>query len=114
MKGIMKRAIKNDQDIELAIIQYKDRQDRVVNLGYRCLAKDRQANGNYVDRGKLIISVNKTETHRISYHGTFTDERSSILTSYLSDIVNRRESGEVLWGQLENKALFCCGSCYIK
>ncbi len=110
----MKRTITNDQGIELTIIQYEDRRGRVVNLGYRCLAKDRQNNGNYVDRGKLIISVNKIETHRISYHGTFTDERSSILTSYLSDIVNRRESGEVLWGQIENKALFCCGSCYIK
>jgi len=114
MKGIMKRTITNDQDIELTVIQYKDRQGRVVNLGYRCLAKDRQSNGNYVDLGRLIISVNTREIYRIPYHGTFTDERSSILTIYLSDIVNRGESAEVLWGQIENKILFCCGSCYVK
>jgi hypothetical protein len=114
MKGIMKRTITNDQGIELTIIQYQDKHGRTVNLGYRCLTKDRQNNGNYVDRGKLIISVNKRETYRVPYHGTFTNERSSILTTYLSDIVNRREPGEVLWGQIENKIIFCCGSCYIK
>ncbi len=114
MKGIMKRTITSDKDIRLPIIQYKDRLNKIVNLAYICLEKDRKDSGNFVDNGKLLVSVNEKEMYRIPFQGTFTDERSSALIKHLNDIVNQRNTGEVLWGHIENKVLSCCGSCYIR
>ena len=84
MKITIKRAVTNDKDIRLTIIQYKDRQNNIVNLAYLCLEKDRQSNGNYVDNGKLFVYVNEKELYRIPFQGTFTDERSSALTKHLN------------------------------
>jgi len=114
MKRTMKRTITNDKDIRSTIIQYKDNLNKIVNLAYLCLKKDRQDNGNYVDNGKLLVSVNEKEMYRIPFQGTFTDERSSALVKHLNNIVQQEESGEVLWGNIENKILNCCGSCYVK
>ncbi|MDR4499227.1 MAG: hypothetical protein MRK02_15115 [Candidatus Scalindua sp.] len=105
---------RNDKDIRLNIIQYKDRQNEIVNLAYLCLEKDKQDNGNYVDNGKLLVYVNEKELYRIPFHGTFTDERSSALTKHLNEIVKQGVSGETLWGHIENKVLSCCGSCYVR
>ncbi len=110
----MKRTITNDEDIRFTIIQYKDRQNKIVNLAYLCLEKDRQGNGNYVDNGKLLVYVNAKELYRIPFQGTFTDERSTALTKHLNDIAKQGESGEVLWGHIEHKVLSCCGSCYVR
>ena len=114
MKRTITRAVTNDKDIRLTIIQYKDRQNNIVNLAYFCLKKDRQGNGNYVDNGKLLVYVNEKELYRIPFQGTFTDERSSALTKHLIYIVSKGASGEVLWGHIEHKVLNCCGSCYVR
>ncbi len=114
MKRTITREVANDKDIRLTIIQYKDRQNNIVNLAYFCLEKDRQGNGNYVDNGKLLVYVNEKELYRIPFHGTFTDERSSALKKHLIYIVNQGAPGEVLWGLIENKVLTCCGSCYVR
>jgi hypothetical protein len=114
MKRTITRAVTNDKDIRLTIIQYKDRQNNIVNLAYFCLEKDRQGNGNYVDNGKLLVYVNEKELYRIPFQGTFTDDRSSALIIHLNDVVKQGESGEVLWGLIENKVLSCCGSCYVR
>ncbi len=108
----MKRIITNDKDIRLTIIQYNDRQNNVVILAYLCLEKERHGNGNYADNGKLLVYVNEKELYRIPFQGTFTDGRSSALVKHLNDIVKQGETGEVLWGHIENKVLSCCGSCY--
>ena len=110
----MKRAITNDEDIRSTILKYKDRQNKTVDLAYLCLEKDKQNIENYVDNGKLLVSVDEKELYRIPFQGTFTDERSSALTKHLHDIVKRGESGEVLWGHIEHKVLSCCGSCYVR
>ncbi len=114
MKGTMKRTTTNDKDIKLPIIQYKDRLNKMVKLAYLCLEKDRQDNGNFVDNGKLLVSVNEKEMYRIPFQGTFTDERSSALRKHLNDIVNQGKAGEVLWGHIEHKVLSCCESCYVR
>ena len=114
MKITKTRAVTNDKDIRLTIIQYKDRQNKIVNLVYLCLEKDRQGNGNYVDNGKLLVYVNEKELYRIPFQGTFTDERSLALTKHLNGIVKQGESGEVLWGHIEHKVIGCCGSCYVR
>lgn len=114
MKRTITRAVTNDKDIRLTIIQYKDRLNNIVNLAYFCLKKDRQGNGNYIDNGKLLVYVNEKELYRIPFQGTFTYERSLALTKHLNDIVNQGDSGEVLWGHIENKVLSCCGSCYVR
>ncbi|MDR4503784.1 MAG: hypothetical protein MRK01_03200 [Candidatus Scalindua sp.] len=108
------RVVTNDKDIRLSIIQYKDRLNKIVNLAYLCLEKDRQGNANYVDNGKLLVYVNEEELYRIPFRGTFTVERSSALTEHINDIVQQGESGESLWGHIENKVLSCCGSCYVR
>ncbi|GJQ60728.1 MAG: hypothetical protein D8M57_16675 [Candidatus Scalindua sp. AMX11] len=108
----MKKTITHDQDIRLTIIEYKDRLNKIVTLAYLCLEKDRQDNGNFVDNGKLLVSVDKKEMYRIPFKGTFTEERSTALTKHLNEIVNQGKAGEVLWGHIENKVLRCCGSCY--
>jgi hypothetical protein len=113
MKKTKTRAVTNDKDIRLAIIHYNDRQNNIVNLAYFCLEKDKQGIENFVDNGKLLIFVNEKELYRIPFKGTFTDERSSALTKYLNDNVKQGVSGEVLWGNIENKVLSCCGSCYV-
>ncbi|WP_096895901.1 hypothetical protein [Candidatus Scalindua japonica] len=110
----MKRIITNDKDIRLTIVQYNDRQNNIVTLAYLCLGKDRLGNRNLIDNGKLLVYVNEKELYRIPFQGTFTDERSSALTKHLNDMVQQGESGEVLWGNIENKILNCCGSCYVK
>jgi hypothetical protein len=114
MKRTMERIITNDKDIRLIIIQYNDRQNNVVTLAYLCLGKDRFGNGNHIDNGNLLVYVNEKKLYRIPFKGTFTDERSSALTKYLNDNVKQGVSGEVLWGNIENKILNCCGSCYVK
>ncbi len=114
MKITITSAVTNDKDIRLTIIQYNDRQNKIVNLTYICLEKDRQGNGNYVDNGKLLVYVNEIELYRIPFQGTFTDERSTALTKHLNNIAKQGESGEVLWGHIENKVLSCCGSCYVR
>jgi len=114
MKRTMKKIITNDKEIRLTIIQYNDRQNKIVNLSYLCLEKDRLGNGNHIDYGKLLVYVNEEELYRIPFQGTFTDERSSALTEHLNDIVKQGDSGEVLWGNIENKVLSCCGSCYVR
>ena len=107
-------AVTNDKDIRFTIIQYNDRQNNIVNLAYICLEKERHGNGNYVDNGKLLVYVNEKELYRIPFQGTFTDERSSALKKHLIYIVNQGAPGEVLWGYIENKVLYCCGSCYVR
>ncbi len=116
MKEIMKKTITitNEKDMRLTVIQYNDRQNKMVNLTYICLEKDKQENGNYVDNGKLLISVNESELYRIPFQGTFTDERSSALTKHLNAVVKQGVSGEALWGHIEHKVLSCCGSCYVR
>ena len=114
MKRTNTSVIRNDKDIRLPIIQYKDRQNEIVNLAYLCLEKDKQNIDNYVDNGKLLVYVNEKELYRIPFQGTFTDERSSALTKHLNDIIKQGGSGEALWGHIENKVLSCCGSCYVK
>jgi hypothetical protein len=114
MKRIMKRTIIKDKDKRLTIIQYNDRQNNIVTLAYLCLEKDRLGDGNHIDNGKLLVYVNEKEMYRIPFQGTFTDERSTALTKHLNDIVKQGESGEVLWGNIENKVLNCCGSCYVR
>ncbi|GJQ57273.1 MAG: hypothetical protein D8M57_18010 [Candidatus Scalindua sp. AMX11] len=110
----MKKTTINDKDIRLPIIQYKDRLNKMVKLAYLCLEKDRQDNGNFVDNGKLLVSINEKEMYRIPFQGTFTDERSSALRKHLNDVVDQGKTGEVLWGQIENKVLSCCGSCHVR
>ena len=66
MKITKTRAVTNDKDIRLTIIQYKDRQNKVVNLAYLCLEKDRQGNGNYVDNGNYWFMLMKKNC--IEYH----------------------------------------------
>ena len=114
MKRTITRAVTNDKDIRLTIIQYNDKQNKIVNLTYICLEKDRHGNKNYVDNGKLLVYVNEKELYRIPFQGTFTDERSLALTKHLNGIVKQGEPGEVLWGHIEHKVLKCCGSCYVR
>ncbi len=110
----MQRTITNDKDIRSTLIQYKDKLNKIVNLAYLCLEKERQGNGNIVDNGKLLVSVNEKEMYRIPFQGTFTDERSSALIKHLNDIVKQGKAGEVLWGHIEHKVLSCCGSCHVR
>jgi hypothetical protein len=107
-------AAANDREIRLSILHYRDRVNRVVGLAYHCLEKERQGNGNHVDNGKLLVSVNEEELYRIPFGGKFTDERISALTHHINDIVQQGEPGESLWGHIENKVLSCCGSCYVR
>ncbi len=114
MKITITSIITNDKDIRVTIIQYNDKQNKIGNFSYLWLEKGRKGNGNYVYNGKFFVYVNEKELYRIPFQGTFTDERSSALTKHLNNIVKQGESGEVLWGHIENKVLSCCGSCYVR
>lgn len=46
MKITKTRVVTNDKEIRLTIIQYKDRQNKIVHLAYLCLEKDKQSNDN--------------------------------------------------------------------
>lgn len=106
--------VENDKEIRVPIIQYRDRLNRIVDLAYHCLEKEREGNGNHVDNGKLLVSVNEEELYRIPFRGTCTDKRISALTHHITDIVQQGEPGESLWGHIENRVLSCCGSCYVR
>lgn len=111
------------KDLSYMIANYTDKNQNDVKLTYFCAHDQRKNIGsvvneqrlsNSVDRGRLSIFVNDSELYRISFVGAYTNERESALKKVIDPTVKNEEPAEVLWGNILNQLVKCCGACYIK